>query len=482
MAKSNIPEIIEKPYNVTDAEVKLDPDYNKKVIIKEYDDPTRKASTQEFDNLKDDAINIPVIRLNNIVLMDEQIDQLVLYCDEFLPKLHLSIKDKQNVIKICDTPGFDNEINIVITAQIDGYYKKISLLFYITKFYEEGDYIGYDAIFKLQSMNSHIIKQIGKGKLNTYNMLNEIAKENKLGFAATKKCEEIKDERYRLMNTQTFTDFIQEQIAISGIDENSIFDAWVDIFGYIVMINVHYVMTEKINPQQLTIYTIVNGENNLNNGIDGTGVLVQRTLTNNKINVASTNLHFDNYEYIIDNKNIYEEGSLNTNYYMISPCEDNTIQTEQIQLLENSVDGIVNSNKYEFGKSQFIGIEFDDLPILMKEKINKRYLDKLRAKKLKIELTKHNLGLERGMLVNVLFKEYDLSIIKKIDPALATDEESAAGVVNPYTSGMYYIDSIKFEYVTENHKIQQFLYLIKRDTEEKILNNVIGPRDIEENT
>ena len=41
-------------------------------------------------------------------------------------------------------------------------------------------------------------------------------------------------------------------------------------------------------------------------------------------------------------------------------------------------------------------------------------------------------------------------------------EESPEGVVNPYMSGMYYIDSIEFEYVTEKHKIQQYLYLIKR--------------------
>jgi len=475
MADKTNSKLIKTPYNPLDPVVVIDPSYDSKVIMKQYQKPSGNNSAASYDALKDDAINIPVIRLNNIILHEDEIDQLKIYCDDFLPRIHLSIKDSSNKIKICDAPGFDNEISVVITAQINGYYKKISLLFYITNFKPYDEYISYDGIFKLQSMNTHNMKQLGEGKLNTYNMLLEIAKENKLGFAATKKCKDVKDDRYRLVQTDTYVDYIKTQIEYGGLDEESMFDAWVDIFGYIVMVNVYCIMHDDIEMQNLTIYTIVNGENTINDStMKPEAVLVQRTLTNNKTNVASTNLHFDKYENIINNNKIYDNGALNTNYYMTSPCEENTIETEQIQLIENSADGGTFSDEYEFGKNEFLGIEFSEIPILMQTKIHKRYFEKLRSKRLKIELTKHNLGLERGTLVNVIFKEYNSEVIKTFKPD-DTLEEGIEGVINPFLSGMYYIDSIEFEYVTENHKIQQYLYLIKRSMDIKPINKLTGP-------
>jgi len=468
-------QIIKEPYNPTDPEVKFDPEFKTKVILKEFDDADKTSSNATYNSLKDDAINIPIVRLNNITLNDAQIDQVIIYYNSFFPTVHLSIKDTENVIKICDTPGFDNEINVVITCQINGYYKKISLLFYITDFNIYDEYIAYDGVFKLQSLNTHVMKQIGNGKLNTYNMLSEIAKENKLGFAATKKCEEIKDEQYRLICSKTYIDYIKEQLSSSGLDEESIFDAWIDIFGYIVMVNVYYVFNEKIEPEQLTIYTIYGGENTVNDeNMEPKAIQAQRTLTNNLTDTVNTNLHFKVFENIINNNQIYNNGSLNTNWYMTSPCEENKLEQEQLQIIENSVDGVNYSKEYEFGKTQFLGIEFSETPTLFKKKINQRYFEKLRAKRLKIELERHNLGLERGTLINIIFKEYNSSVIKTFDNNNDM-EESIEGKINIYLSGMYYIDSMEFEYVTEDHKIKQYLYVIKKSMDNKPLNKSENP-------
>ena len=474
MATEAEKQIIKEPYNPTDPEVKFDPEFKTKVILKEFDDPDKTSSNATYNSLKDDAINIPIVRLNNITLNDEQIDQVIIYYNSFFPTVHLSIKDTENVIKICDTPGFDNEINVVITCQINGYYKKISLLFYITDFNIYNEYIAYDGVFKLQSLNTHMMKQIGNGKLNTY-MLSEIAKENKLGFAATKKCEEINDEQYRLIRSKTYVDYIKEQLSFSGIDEESIFDAWIDIFGYVVMVNVYYVLNETIEPEQLTIYTIYGGENTINDeNMDPQAIQAQRTLTNNLTDTTNTNLHFKVYENIIDNSKIYENGSLNTSWYMTSPCEENKLEQEQLQIIENSNEGVNFSKEYEFGKTQFLGIEFSETPTLFKKKINQRYFEKLRAKRLKIELERYNLGLERGTLVNIIFKEYNSDVIKTFYNNNDI-EESVDGKINLYMSGMYYIDSMEFEYVTEEHKIKQYLYLIKRSVDNKPLNKSENP-------
>lgn len=471
-------DFLKEPYNPTDPIVVIDPEIGYKVVLKTYDDPSTKGKNEGgYNALKDDGINIPVIRLNNITLIDNQIDFVKIYFDSFLPKVHLSIKDTENVIKICDTPGYENEINIVIICDINGYYKKISLLFYITDFKIYGDYIAYDGVFKLQTMNTHMMKQIGKGKLNTYNMLLEIAKENKLGFAATEECEKIKDERYRLIQTKTYIDYINEQINIGGLNEESIFDAWIDIFGYIVMINVSYVMNVEIDPNQLMIYSMVgmNDTFNINDdSINIEAVKLPRTLIYNKTNPAQTNIQIDNFEVLINNNNIYNNGCLNTNYFMSSPCSQNIINTEQIQIIENSIEGESDINKYEFSKTKFIGIEFSDTPFLFQKQLHQRYFDKLRTKRIKVELTKLNLGLERGTLVNVIFKEYNNEVIKLFSKENNV-EQSADGKINPFLSGIFYIDSIIFEYKTENHKIQQYLYLIKKSIDMSPINKLITP-------
>ena len=472
-------DFLKEPYNPLDPIVVIDPDIHHKVILKQYENPDIDGPSQsKYNALKDDAINIPVIRLNNITLNDNQIDYVKIYFDDFLPKVHLSVKDTENVIKVCDTPGFENEINIVITCHINGYYKKISLLFYITNFKPYEDYISYDGVFKLQTINTHMMKQIGSGKLNTYNMLLEIAKENKLGFAATEECEKIKDERYRLIQTKTYIDYIKEQINIGGLDENSIFDAWIDIFGYIVLVNVSYVLSTEIDPNQLMIYSMVgiSDEYTINDkSIDVQPVKLPRTLTNNKTNPAQTNIQFDKYEIIIDNKNIYNNGCLNTDYFMSSPCEENTINTEQLQIIENGSEGDLTASKYEYSKAKFIGIEFSDTPMLFQRQLHNRYFDKIRTKRLKIELVKYNLGLERGTLVNIIFKTYNNEEIKLLTNKNDIDQ-TTEGIVNPFTSGIYYIDSIVFEYASENHKIQQFLYLIKKSIDGNAITQTLGPK------
>ena len=471
-------DFLKEPYNPTDPIVVIDPEIANKVVLKTYDDPSTKGKNEGgYNALKDDGINIPVIRLNNITLIDNHIDFVKIYFDSFLPKVLLSINDTENVINICDTPGYENEINIVIICDINGYYKKISLLFYITDFKIYGDYIAYDGVFKLQTMNTHMMKQIGKGKLNTYNMLLEIAKENKLGFAATEECEKIKDERYRLIQTKTYIDYINEQINIGGLNEESIFDAWIDIFGYIVMINVSYVMNVEIDPNQLMIYSMVgmNDTFNINDdSINIEAVKLPRTLIYNKTNPAQTNIQIDNFEVLINNNNIYNNGCLNTNYFMSSPCSQNIINTEQIQIIENSIEGESDINKYEFSKTKFIGIEFSDTPFLFQKQLHQRYFDKLRTKRIKVELTKLNLGLERGTLVNVIFKEYNNEVIKLFSKENNV-EQSADGKINPFLSGIFYIDSIIFEYKTENHKIQQYLYLIKKSIDMSPINKLITP-------
>ena len=42
-------------------------------------------------------------------------------------------------------------------------------------------------------------------------------------------------------------------------------------------------------------------------------------------------------------------------------------------------------------------------------------------------------------------------------------------------AGMYYIDSMEFVYKSENHKIQQYLYLVKKGMTTSPSNKIISP-------
>ena len=204
-------------------------------------------------------------------------------------------------------------------------------------------------------------------------------------------------------------------------------------------------------------------------------IQLQRTLTNNKMNEGNYNLLFTNYQSIVDNSKIYQYGALSESFYMTGAGVDNKINIEQIQIIEPSLDGMLNSEKYEYKKSKFLGIEFNkDMPILFKTELNEKYFAKLRYKRLKVELDNYNIGLERGTLVNVLIKEYDQNIIKAMNGNKDPDE-NASGFMNPYASGMYYIDSMEFVYKSENHKIQQYLYLVKKGMTTSPSNKIISP-------
>lgn len=462
--------------NEYDPKVVFDPTFDKSVAIKNLYQADLQSNSRPLDTvnpLKDDGINLPIVRMNNIILMNSQIDYVSIDYRGFLPTLHLSVRDNKKYIRTIDTPGMDNEIVIVITAPINGYYKKINLAFYITDIKIYGNYISYDAIFKYPKLNKAMFKQIGSDKLNTYELLYEISKETGLGFAATPSCKEVEDKRYRRIQSRTYLEFIKDQLSFSGIENTSIFDAWVDLQGYLTMVNVPYIMDCNIKWNEISIFTMVGHHSSEDLINDVNAIEIPRILTNNRINHDYYNMLFTEHEDIVDNNKIYDDGALNTNYYLYDPGNKNLIQTTQIQIIENSFDGISYSENYEYNRSEFLGIEFSDTPVLFKKKINKRYFDKLRARMLKVTLDVYNLGLQRGSLVYILFKEYDEEIVSTLKKE-PLEEGTGDGFVNLYTTGFYYIDGMEFVYKTEESKIIQTLYLIKKGT----INTPVNKSDI----
>lgn len=498
---------ISSPVNPLDPVVNFDPEYGFSQIAIPYSHGSENESiepdgnTNTINPLKIDAIRIPLIKLNNKVLVNTNIEYMDISIIDFLPKITLTVQDINGNIQATDVPGMNNIITVILTAAVDGASKKISLDFYIDKcdFNDDGT-ITYYGTFKLIGLKQRKNKQIGNDKLSTYEMLESIAKELKLGFASSKNCKEIEDKRYRNVYSKSYTDYIINCISYSGLDDKSVFDTWIDEFGYIVLVNLSTIMSENIKPSQLSTKVIKGFTDTLPEN-DSPGQEVEevvRMITNSREYQRGHNLYFNDYKSDVDNSKIVNKGTSNKYYYLTSPCDENLIQTKDIVLVEESVDGIEGVDEYSFENIEFIGVEQEEeFPILIQKEIVTNFMNKFNSNKLIVTLPIANYSLERGMLVNVFLEEYNgvnkkfiienyqnISATEKQDDEdnktiLSSDTIDASidennGVLNPSLSGIYYIHGINYLYFGDG-EVSQKLTLIKKGNKNRITNKYTNP-------
>lgn len=511
---------LKEPYNPTDPVVVFDPEFEKSNIVVRWNPQGGEQPSNELAQnvLKEDAIRWPLIKLNTRVLDKTQIKSFKLEIRNFLPTIELEIFDNDKIIQGTDVPGMNNVITVIITAPVNGANKKISCDFYIESCEFTNGIIYYKGELKLLDLKKSKFAQIGDKALTTYEFLQKIAKDCKLGFATTDHCKGINDLRWRQIYSQNYKEYIEDQIKFGGLDEYSVFDAWVDQFGYLVMVNLPYIFRENVDPLQLTTQVVAGETNDApNNELpENTVHLVNRMITNNKDGNGAGNLYFNNYESVVDNEQNEKEGTLKTLWYLTNPCETNNITSKQIQIIENSIDGIQGSNEYEFETSEFIGVEMSDTPILVQKQISNSYRRKIFAKQLYIEMEKPNYSLQRGQLVQVITDEYE-PVTKKLiidnytnSEAIEetdmekTDEDvesnvsdatinDSTSVTNPSLSGLYYINCVGFKYsgsssgvsdkngnqrkyISDEENILQYMYLVRKDLQNNIINKYTPPK------
>lgn len=532
--KSEDIELIE-PYNPLDPIVVFDPEVKQSPIVMRYNPPNEETGDNSNfqDSTKEDAIRFPLIKLNNKIIEKTNIEEFTLTLRDFLPHLKIQIADYNKTIQNTDVPGMNNVVTVIMVAPEDGSNKKISLDFYITKcdFFDKT--IVYEGDLTLKDLRQVKWEQIGDDKLTTYDMLQTIAKDCGLGFAATENCSTINDARWRQIYSKTYVDYINEQMELGGLDEYSIFDAWVDQFNYLTLVNIPWVMSEPVAPNQL-VTKLIGGETLTETDFkvpEQTVAEVPRTISNTKDGSAANNMMFNKFESAVSNEKIMEDGTLTTFFYLSDPGGANGIITEQVQIIENSIDGIEGNTDYEFGNCEFLGVEMgEDVPILKQKRIVTAYLRKIRAKQLYVEMPKPNHNLQRGMLINVMSQEYQTdmkrTILMNMDNSMAnpesekdtsmsgsasekaegllngdnansdaqTDaeelvekmtpdegefeqsdfdkliEDESFGVPNPAISGMYYIDMVEYKYKKGDADIKQCMYLIKRGMQSSLTN------------
>lgn len=494
-------ELVE-PYNPTDAVVVFDPEMEfSNIVINYNDEPEDRqvegTQTVSTDAKKEDAIRYPLIKINNNVIARAKLKKFEMQIKEFLPTVDIEVDDSNHMLQNTDSPGMNNVITVIITAPDDTASKKISLDFYITDCDFDRNVAIYKGEFKLIDLKKEVNEQIGDDQLTTYETFETIAKQCKLGFAATENCKDIDDKRWRHIYSMSYKKYIEDMLTYAGVDEESVLDAWIDQYGYLVLVNLPWIIHQDVNPLQLTIKTIA-GEQGADFGKteENTITEINRMISNTNNANGVNNLMFERFEMVSNNSNIVDKGSLRTLYWLGNPGIINSIEMKQIQIIENSVDGKTGSDEYEYDKIEYMGVEMEETPLLIQREIRNSFIDKFTTKQLYIELKKPNHNLQRGMLIMVTIYEYEGTMKKMLianmdnpqktevegEPEDNLEETDGAeaqndsvlnegdGIANTSLCGLYYILWVGYKWEQTNNDIIQYMYLVKKDQTTNVTN------------
>jgi hypothetical protein len=432
---------------------------------------------------------------------------------------------REHELKINSTQ-MSGKIRVCMISTIDKIYKKILLNFKITNaiinpsnttiitYY--GEY--YVPLFR-QTNIGHIwmplpcpkpitCQQGGHINANTWEMLHKIAEMTGLGFAATKQCKEISDRAVRNVYTQRFDKFIYDQIAHCGLGKENIFDAWVDLYGYIVMVNIPWIMDQDLSSEDLDIVASTDLHGTSNDLPEQNPQKVERTLTNyNKIG-ALTNLEIEHYSLEVSNDAV-NYGTLEHVYIIDFKGTKTELRELDVQTKQHSIDGEFIED-YNTGmnnpipKFNFNIDEYTELPggydLDEQKKIRDAYFRKLRQSVLTVRLKYLNFGLQRGTLVNIVIFENDMfnkmeeithfnNVVAANDKIKQTegvfppevDERKAVQddgnmFANFKLTGLYYIDGMNFIYSTSEGRIIQELILLKKGPTSGYQNRHTAPK------
>ena len=498
--------------NFTDPVVHLDPKFQQTPVAKLW----QVGSSDESDgdgimphgisSTLVDGIEVPVLKINNRVIDENDISSIKLYYNGFLPSIDISIYDTMGMAKFSDTPGYNNTITLILTmpggvTNDKPIYKKISLDFYITDYSPTDGMIFYSGEFKLMPLEQIKTEQIKCSnpdnpdpKPSTWSMLWEIANRTKLGFASTDDCKNIKDNRYRICSSQKLREFIPDAVSYGGLDENSYFDCWVDLFGYLVLVNVSWLFNINIKEEELEIKVNINQRTEQSNGPKTEWKSVVRTITNyDGISDTASNLIIDSFEELSDTGGVYESGA-SRHYNSFSLCggqsDVTSLNSFDVGLREKSPEAEASQDEYKaFERWFFPGVEMsDELPVIKQRTTRNDFFARKRSRMLKVTMRTPNYGLQRGTLLNVGLVEYDNSKQAKllrmydnmrkdqvesevytketedsIKQQLTENNSADSPIPNFMLSGMYYIDGMEFNYDGDEVKMVQTLYLIRKN-------------------
>lgn len=484
--------LLEPPYNATDPYVIFDPTAptpQAAVSLHNTDVDTNEPEQRT----KIDGIKTPILIINSMAVDPKLIKEFDLRTTEFMPTLEFTLhKGANKQIESIGAPGLANMVICIMTPQFSGLHRKIALPFYIKeRSNEKLDTIKYTCVYHNSPMDNVLCEQIGSKQLTTFELCEKVAMMCGLGFAATDKCEDISDPQWRQIYSQPVSEYIQEQVKGGGSDD-AIFDCWIDTHGYLVLVNLDYIFTADIKPNNLMIAEQTGADFPTPDSIEGDPFRMLRLISNYK-DVSVKNLLIMEYYPDLDTNSVREQGTECSYWYLDDVGGQNRLVQEDVKSIELTLDGVKYQELYKFSKTEYLGARMCDIanPEIQK-RIRDSWLKKRAAKRLCVILYEMNLGLERGTLINVFIQEDQPQVmaqqlrnqnnVMESNEDENPDEQDYAGPMNTSSqntgpdqgtamydeamaanvsyTGMYYINGIIYHYDKTFNRFIQYLFLI----------------------
>lgn len=404
----------------------------------------------EYQQTKVEGIAAPMIRLNNIVIISDQVKKLSLSSNP-TPVVDAEVVDSFDLSRVLDSPQSDNLMVVQIIPPFDNGYKKINLRFYITNYNISGKTIKLHGVYNIPNIHDIVLEAFGKK--TTYEFTEDVAKRFKLGFATN--IENTSDSRYIYCPSTEILNVLGQEVSFGG-DDTTVLDWWIDYWNYVNLVNVYdrYNSSEPI-PK---IWTMTNNGVEMNDTNSTEPVEVDAVLTNHP-SLHGSPLYIGSYKM---------SSSTLDNIYSGT---DKTIETYSMLELNSETTEIMDGDIYNdiFKKYEYGGEVFGEHNYIAQEAKRYSFLQKMNSQTIEVVLQKPQFGLARGGRVTLNWYESNSFVSKTIEeendsvstnsddtdtansniPEYEDDndgETENAWVLNKTVSGQYYIIDSTFNY------------------------------------
>ena len=278
---------------------------------------------------KESGVLIPKIQLGNQILRNDDIVKFSLDYRFFMPTLHLEIKNSSGDRRITSTITENSVIRVIFRPHIDGRYKKIAWEFSPTaqnyvknrrilsidaklKFNPilnppENSILNGDGIINFPGYTEYIINKetnelttgmeiestygVNSKEVNCWKALYSCAEDMGLGFSASPGCIDDENSRVIFVQNRPYYLIIQDIVRSLG-DENHIYDAWIDPYGYLVLVNLSHIWGAEVDAGKLFIDSTTGIEMPIENGPHKKYTKVARVITNYRKTMSPSDMQF----------------------------------------------------------------------------------------------------------------------------------------------------------------------------------------------
>lgn len=404
------------------------------------------------------GVCVPLLAINGIAFEIEQIVELHLYCTDHLPSIKAVINDNNHYLGDLNNPGRDNEIRLQILPPFDNAYKKINLTFFINNSSISGSEVTVSGKYKVCDLYNSRFNSFGK--INTYDLFEQIAKDCKLGFASNCESNNV-DERFIYANNSSYNMLMSKQIRQSG-DETLVYDYWVDFWNNINLANIYERYHTKDPDEEMQVWVQKGYPTQIERDVPIEPVQ-QVALINNNPNETGP-LKASSYRIISNTGKATTSGTDQVyTYYKNGEVIDTLVQ-----------DGSVK--KDVFLKYEYLGENIGDFDYLISKNRRKSFLDIINCNQIEVTIDFPSLALMRGHQCVFVWYDNDFTMkndmknLGDIDTNIPIEDQNEeiqdadAFVINKQISGQYLIVGTSMNY--NRGKWEQKLILIRPQDEQ----------------